>query len=324
MTLHDEPLRRFPIIHTHVPDEMRRVLVTTYGARGFEVLDPEGFQGRANFLQLEDMGLGYITFGSRSIVDFPEADFARILIGLRGAGETIAGGKSGITTDSQSAVVSPGDAATMHHGTGYAPLVLRINRTALERMLALILGARPGGALHFDAAVSLDRPAAATLRRQIEFMAQQLDADAAPLPAALLRQMQQTITVAFLYGTQHSFSGLLEQETRGAAPVHVLRAENYIEANWQREVSIEALCEVTGHSARSLFRAFQQTRGYSPMAFAKRVRLDRAKAMLSKPDEMTSVTGVAFVCGFANLGHFAREYRVAFNELPSDTLRRAR
>jgi len=33
---------------------------------------------------------------------------------------------------------------------------------------------------------------------------------------------------------------------------------------------------------------------------------------------------VAFNCGFGNLGHFAREYREAFGELPSETLARAR
>jgi transcriptional regulator GlxA family with amidase domain len=33
------------------------------------------------------------------------------------------------------------------------------------------------------------------------------------------------------------------------------------------------------------------------------------------------VTGVAFACGFQNLGHFARDYRLRFGELPSETLK---
>jgi len=40
-------------------------------------------------------------------------------------------------------------------------------------------------------------------------------------------------------------------------------------------------------------------------------------------EESTTVTGVAFACGFSNLGHFANDYRATFGELPSDTLRRA-
>jgi transcriptional regulator GlxA family with amidase domain len=43
---------------------------------------------------------------------------------------------------------------------------------------------------------------------------------------------------------------------------------------------------------------------------------------LATPD--ASVTGVALACGFHNGGHFAKDYREAFGELPSLTLARAR
>ena len=41
---------------------------------------------------------------------------------------------------------------------------------------------------------------------------------------------------------------------------------------------------------------------------------------LTAPAENTSVTAVAFACGFDNPGHFAGDYRLAFGELPSQTL----
>jgi transcriptional regulator GlxA family with amidase domain len=46
--------------------------------------------------------------------------------------------------------------------------------------------------------------------------------------------------------------------------------------------------------------------------------------MLTAPDLHTSVTGVAFACGFANLGHFAKEFHEAFGELPSEILARSK
>jgi transcriptional regulator GlxA family with amidase domain len=46
-----------------------------------------------------------------------------------------------------------------------------------------------------------------------------------------------------------------------------------------------------------------------------------AKAMLTTPEAGTSVTSVAFACGFSNLGHFAKDYFQGFGELPSETLR---
>jgi transcriptional regulator GlxA family with amidase domain len=60
------------------------------------------------------------------------------------------------------------------------------------------------------------------------------------------------------------------------------------------------------------------------MEFVKRVRLGRAWQKLSYPDADTSVSTVAFECGFGNPGHFAVDYRRQFGERPSETLRRGR
>jgi transcriptional regulator GlxA family with amidase domain len=54
------------------------------------------------------------------------------------------------------------------------------------------------------------------------------------------------------------------------------------------------------------------------------VRLKHAREMLAAPDLHTTVTGVAFACGFANLGHFAKEFCEAFGELPSAILARSK
>ena len=60
------------------------------------------------------------------------------------------------------------------------------------------------------------------------------------------------------------------------------------------------------------------------MVFVKQVRLRHARRMLMMPNENTSVTSVAFDCGFTNLGHFAKDYSRCFGELPSETLNRSK
>jgi len=52
------------------------------------------------------------------------------------------------------------------------------------------------------------------------------------------------------------------------------------------------------------------------MRFVKQVRLRHGREMLNNPNSATSVTGVAFDCGFGNLGHFANDYQRAFGETP--------
>jgi transcriptional regulator GlxA family with amidase domain len=45
--------------------------------------------------------------------------------------------------------------------------------------------------------------------------------------------------------------------------------------------------------------------------------------MLEQSDRETSVTQIALKCGFQNPGHFARDFRLAFGELPSEALKRS-
>ena len=104
----------------------------------------------------------------------------------------------------------------------------------------------------------------------------------------------------------------------------VKTVEEFIEANWDKPIDIEAMVAVAQVSARSLFRQFRRDRGCSPADFAKRVRLNRAREMLERSNESGSVIQVALKCGFQNPGHFARDYRHSFGELPSATLQRAR
>ena len=63
-----------------------------------------------------------------------------------------------------------------------------------------------------------------------------------------------------------------------------------LEANWNKSIRIEDLVKLTNVGTRSLFRSFRKTRGYSPMAFAKLLRLNHAKEMLSNGGSNTSVT----------------------------------
>lgn len=117
----------------------------------------------------------------------------------------------------------------------------------------------------------------------------------------------------------------LEADLREAtAAGHLRSVEDYIEANMGQTLSIELLATVLNVSERSIFRYFKQARDCTPMEFVKSVRLRNAQRMLQRPEVGISVAAVAFKCGFHNLGHFAKDYRIAFGELPSESLGKAR
>ncbi len=128
--------------------------------------------------------------------------------------------------------------------------------------------------------------------------------------------------IQLLTTARHQFTGQLHRTPAETSPEHVKQAEEFIEANWNQPITMESLTQVTGVSARTLFRTFEKLRGYSPMAFVKKVRLDHAHTALSKPNASTTVTGEAFAHGFLNPGCFAHDYWTIFGELPSETLNR--
>jgi AraC-like DNA-binding protein len=318
-----DPLRRFPVFRTSDSEEFRSVLLAHFGARKVEVKRPSSLRARGNLVQLTNISLIY-GYGSTGVaIDYREAARFRLLTALTGKGHTVVGNSAHALDMDQSGVISPDQKFALHTDVSHAWFNLWIDPCAFERKLTCLLGARPRGKLEFEPTVNRNAPRFQQLWRLILFFAEQLNATAEPLPTLVLGELEQTILVAFLSANRHSFSHLLEREPKDTLPSHVRLAEEFIEAHWDQAISIEKLVEDTGVGPRAIFRAFQQARGYSPMAFARMVRLRHARELLCAGDPETSVTSVAFICGFGNLGHFARDYRETFGERPSETLARA-
>ena len=114
-------------------------------------------------------------------------------------------------------------------------------------------------------------------------------------------------------------------EPRPRAVAHALcivaAAEAVMDADLTRPVYTEQLCATLGVSARCLYDAFRAALGVSPHAHLKSRRLMLVRRALSRRQEGPDlVKSVALGHGFWHLGHFARDYRALFGELPSQTL----
>ncbi|MGO4714793.1 helix-turn-helix domain-containing protein [Bradyrhizobium sp. 2TAF24] len=317
-----DPLHRFPTVRTTDPEEFRHALLNVYGARALTVHDPARLRTRGNFLRLGSIALGFSACEAPADVRFDGADFARVQIALAGRARTTSGGRTVDIDSGQYCITSPDRPATLEYGADFEHLVLRVDRNALLRKLTALIGVPPHGGIEFDAAAFTSLAAVHGLRDLMLFLARQLDGEASQLPALALAEIEQALIVGLLTTGRHRFSDVLQQDPPGASAAQVLRAEAYIEAHWDSPLTVDDLVAATGIGARSLFRAFQTARGYSPMAFAKTLRLRKAREILLI--DGLSVGEAAFRCGFSNLGHFARDYRNAFGEKPSATRARAR
>lgn len=320
-------LSAFPVIETRDSEVMRHTMLDHFGATNFDVArDARSFYAKSDNVRFGPVSLGFCAYADQACAEFPETDFVRIQIPLAGHGRTIAGGKQSDIDVAHYCVTSADRASRLEFGSNFQQLFVRFERQSLQDKLAALLGFRPKGELSFAHFLDADRLKLDSLKSLIGFTAGYLASTSGlPEPPVLTsRELQETLVVAFLESAPHTFSDLLRGQPLDIAPSQVRAVEQYIDGNWMQPITAEHLAEVTGISARSIFRSFQRYRAHTPLQYVKMVRLDHAKRLLKLPAEGTSVTAVAFHCGFSNPGHFAKDYQERFGELPSVTLARSK
>jgi transcriptional regulator GlxA family with amidase domain len=100
--------------------------------------------------------------------------------------------------------------------------------------------------------------------------------------------------------------------------------EHLLQNDRGEQLHVDDLCRAAAVSERTLRNAFRKIRGVSPYRYLRGVRMTQARqALLSAGSGQETVTEVAMQFGFLELGRFSVDYRSAFGECPSATLRRA-
>jgi len=317
------PLDRFYVVHASSAEQMRHALLTDFGARSFDVSIGAGpFESRGHDCILNHARFSYCSYNTKVRLEFPESTTIRQHFLLSGRSQTSVGGSHLVMARQGDSYLIPNRSETQTTHVGdFSQIVVNVDAQALTNKLQALLGASPSRALTFDAQDSSRRHQPQHLQHVMSFIVRELDRLGPSGPRWLLAELEQTLMVYFLAENRHNYSELLERDPVAVAPWQVRRAEEFISENWQQSITVEAIAAATGASVRSIFKSFRDTRGYSPMAFVKRIRLEHARDMLTRADMRTSVTAIALACGFHNVGHFARDYRLCFGELPSETLK---
>jgi len=136
--------------------------------------------------------------------------------------------------------------------------------------------------------------------------------------------MEQSLIMSLLQGQPHNYSQLLSGSKTLGSPRQVRLVEDYLEAHAEEPVELVSLAKITGYSISTIYQSFKKYRGYTPMDFLKRFRLEKFRNDLLTASPEASVTRMAMDCGFMHLGRLSAVYRRRFGENPSDTLRRTK
>ena len=266
------PLDNFPLIRARKVEELQEAFARVYAK---PVVVParhgDGLNAVFNNCRLRHTELSYVAFGGPVAFDFPGAAYFSLLLPVHGNGEIVTGKSACAMSVGNGTVLSAGIGHRSTYRAPYANLVLRISAATLTEKLRAMTGAAINAPLRISPNALLKEPAAQMLRLYVPRLVATLSQAQPPFPQWWMAETEQLLMLLFLCGHQHNYSHLLEPDA-AAAPWQVRRAEDYIAANAERPITLEELAEVTGVSALSLYRSFKQSRGCSPLEFAKRLR----------------------------------------------------
>ncbi len=101
------------------------------------------------------------------------------------------------------------------------------------------------------------------------------------------------------------------------SPHHSALADNaaaYIKQNLDKPISVTEIAESCCVSPHHLAHVFKEVRGISPLRYARRLKIDRAKRLLA--DESLCIYEVAMHVGFKDPFHFSRSFKKATGFCP--------
>ena len=303
-------------VRTGNVDEFRAVVVDLL--RPFALTAHAGaYDARLHHRRIAHIGLTTIEYGNDvEIGADPLERFYLVQVALAGAYR--ARGLAGELefADDRGQIVNPEAPIAMRWNAQCRQLVLRFDKALVSDYVAALTGGQVRAAPVFGEALSLATPAGRRLRRTLDFLL----ADESDDHAQGGRQIEQMLFAQLLAAAEHDLP--CEAERWPGAPYYVKRAEEFIVANLANDIGLVDIVASSGVSMRTLYYGFRRCRGMGPIAWLKRLRLDRAHADLeaAAPGSAT-VTEIAARWGFLHQGKFAAQYRARFGATPSETLR---
>jgi AraC-like DNA-binding protein len=218
-------------------------------------------------------------------------------------------------------VLNPTEPTVMHWSADNDQLMVRIDRSLIDRAIWAHLGQEPEEALRFQLGFRWQDCAA--WRYLVQYLAECIAHDFDPAKNKLVASnMEQLVVSTLLSSHVHNFSDAKPTHRATVLPRHVRKVEEYLRTHAHEPVCADQLAELAGVSLRSLYAGFKEYCGVTPMQYLKNLRLEGARNMLlNEPDSVTVAT-VAMQWGFSHLGRFSVEFKQRFGESPSEMLRK--
>jgi AraC-like DNA-binding protein len=301
-------------------DELARSVGEQLNCKLLQARERRTFMARADYFKLPQTELWFCSYDIPVSLLFSEGDFFRVQFRSAGQGATEVDGATIPVTQSAGCITTRN--ATIHFEAGFEQVVWRIPSDVVVKKLAVLTGMPVTNDVVFNPVLDLSRSNYDTLSSLLACVIGKIQAATTQPNKLVLAELEQAMLVSLLCQSDHNWRANLDGNVSSIVPWQVRRVEEYLAEHWRQPLDISALAAQTGASVRSIFRSFQQFRGYTPGEFFRQQRLIHAKDLLLDPHADHSIAAVAAACGFNDASHFAKEFHEAFGETPSAMRRR--
>jgi AraC-like DNA-binding protein len=319
-------LAAYPLLRTRSTAEVVAYIESVAGLSLSKVGGDAPGETVINGLWLKRLSFASFRYGFEASIA-PADDLSTYILSLpvRGAMRIDDGERCAVIAPGMGLMLSPGAPLAVAYPQDLHRIVIRVSVEALTRQFALMTGRAPAAPLRFDHVLRDDAAAFVALKRQLLATMARIDAgDLGPASELPFAEVESALLSAVILALPHDGSADLAAAAPAPSPRSVCRVVDYIHANADRPVTLEDLVSVSGVAGRTLFKHFQAFKGMGPMAYLRRIRMDRVREALAAAGPDETVTGIALRWNFHELGRFAGTYRRMFGEAPSATLRRGR
>ncbi|GAA4832700.1 AraC family transcriptional regulator [Kitasatospora terrestris] len=305
-------------------EELRQVVSGRLSPHRITVLGAQVLPGRFRAFHEGRLGLYELAYGAPVRLETGELlDFYNVILPRAGGGDVVV---NGTAMPSPLSVAGPGDEVTMDWDVRAVNSALAMSRQTVEQALAVRLGDLPQHPLRFrHHALDAADPAARSWLELADSFRQFVVSPLARSSALGVQHFERLLVDALLDAQPHSYTDALADRGRAALlPSALRRATAYCAEHAHEPVSVSDIAQAARVSPRTLREGFRTHLDTTPLAYLRRVRLDRAHhdlTAVAAGHATGTVTDIACRWGFTHLGRFSADYRQAYGHPPSATLR---
>lgn len=263
------------LIRTQNEGELRKTYAEIYAEPHLTVNSKQDFDAAVSQCELSNLRIGYGRYGTGTSWEFPDAECFLFLVPIEGTGLVRTRKQECEVGSGKSAMISPAAGYTADYDASLSALSIKFAEPLLRKKLEAIAGVPLDAPVVFDVQSSLGSEAGQMLRNYILYTVHAIEQAEPALPQWWIHETEQLFMMMLLCGQRHNYSDFFGRSPAEVSMSQIKTVESYIEANYDRPITVEELAEIGGVSVFALHRSFKTVRGYSPMQFAERIRREK-------------------------------------------------